>query len=55
MLLKESMLEEENVILVKKMIEKENQIIISAFEIFSVTKDHWEFVETINIFSEFHK
>jgi hypothetical protein len=33
----------------------ENQIIISAFEIFSVTKDHWEFCDTLGILTKMLK
>jgi hypothetical protein len=55
MLSKENMLDSDHATLVKQMIENENQIIISAFEIFSVTKDHWEFCETISIFTETYK
>lgn len=55
MLSKENMLDSESAVLVKDMIENENQILISAFEIFSVTKDHWEFCETISLFTELYK
>lgn len=52
------MLKDENIIqesafpIIQKMIQEENQIVVSAFEIMSVTKDHWEFTETINLVIE---
>lgn len=52
------MLKDENIIqenafpIIQKMIQDENQIVVSAFEIMSVTKDHWEFTETINLVIE---
>ena len=52
------MLKDENIIqesafpVIQKMIQEENQIVVSAFEIMSVTKDHWEFTETINLVIE---
>lgn len=54
-LLNEDMIDESSAKLVKQMIDAENQIIISAFEIFSVTKDHWEFCETIQLFTKIMK
>lgn len=54
-LLNEDMIDNSSAQLVKEMIDAENQIIISAFEIFSVTKDHWDFCETIQLFTKIIK
>jgi hypothetical protein len=35
--------------LLKEMIQEENPFLISAFEVFGVTKDHHDFINTINI------
>ena len=50
----ENMLDRKSAPLITQMIYKENHLLISAFEIFSVTKDHWEFCDTLNIITDIY-
>ena len=54
-LAKEKMLDEKTAPTIYQMIYEENHFLISAFEIFSVTKDHWEFCETLDVFCDYLK
>jgi vacuolar-type H+-ATPase catalytic subunit A/Vma1 len=53
-LAKENMLDKKSTPLINQMIYKENHLLISAFEIFSVTKDHWEFCETLGLITDIY-
>jgi hypothetical protein len=53
-LAKENMLDKKATPLINDMIYKENHLLISAFEIFSVSKDHWEFTETLSLIAEIY-
>jgi len=48
-LLNENLLNKDIMPLINEMIENENNLLISALEIFSVTKDHWDFCETLDL------
>jgi hypothetical protein len=48
-LLNEDLLNKDIMPLINEMIENENNLLISALEIFSVTKDHWDFCETLDL------
>ena len=52
LLQKENLIEGEKVKIIYKMIEEENHLLISAFEVFSVTMDLQEFCDTLNIICE---
>jgi hypothetical protein len=51
-LVNEKMLDRKTAPIIKQMIFEENHFLISAFEIFSVSKDHWEFVETLGMITD---
>jgi hypothetical protein len=55
MLGRESLLDKSCASLIIEMIKTENHLLISAFEIFSVTKDHWDFCETLNLITDIYK
>jgi len=48
-LLNENLINKDIMPLINEMIENENNLLISALEIFSVTKDHWDFCETLDL------
>jgi hypothetical protein len=48
-LARDNSVEKSNLPLLKEMIQEENPFLISAFEVFGVTKDHYDFINTINI------
>jgi hypothetical protein len=52
LLAKENMLTNNSADVIYEMIHNENHLIISAFEIFSVSKDHWDFCETLNLITD---
>jgi hypothetical protein len=54
LLVKEGMLNKNSGNVINEMIQKENHLLISAFEIFSVNKDHWDFCETLNLITEIY-
>lgn len=49
---KENVIEKEKIKIINQLIEDENNLLISAFEVLSVTKDPKEFVETLNLICE---
>jgi len=51
-LVNEKMLDRKTAPIINQMIFEENHFLISAFEIFSVSKDHWEFVETLGMITD---
>jgi len=53
-LVKEKMLDKNTAPIINQMIFEENHFLISAFEIFSVSKDHWEFVETLGMITDIY-
>jgi len=53
-LVKEKMLDRKTSPIINQMIYEENHFLISAFEIFSVSKDHWEFVETLGMITDIY-
>jgi hypothetical protein len=53
-LVKEKMIDEKTAPIINEMIYNENHFLISAFEIFSVSKDHWEFCETLDMITDVH-
>jgi hypothetical protein len=55
MLSNESLLDKSSAPVITEMITSENHLLISAFEIFSVTKDHWDFCETLNLITDIYK
>jgi hypothetical protein len=54
LLARENMLNKNSTNVVREMVNNENHLIISAFEIFSVTKDHWDFCETLNLLTDIY-
>jgi hypothetical protein len=54
LLAREGMLNKNFTNVINEMIQNENYLIISAFEIFSVTKDHWDFCETLNLITDIY-
>jgi hypothetical protein len=54
-LVKEKMIDEKTAPIIYEMINNENHFLISAFEIFSVSKDHWEFCETLDMITDVHR
>jgi hypothetical protein len=55
MLSNESLLDKSSAPVITEMVTTENHLLISAFEIFSVTKDHWDFCETLNLITDIYK
>lgn len=53
-LVNEKMLDRKTAPIINQMIFEENHFLISAFEIFSVSKDHWEFVETLGMITDIY-
>lgn len=53
-LVNENMLDKKTALIINQMIYEENHFLISAFEIFSVSKDHWEFVETLGMITDIY-
>jgi len=52
LLAKEKLIDSSNLLIIKELIIEENLFIISAFEILSVSKDIWEFSESIELIVE---